>query len=80
MEVISRRERQSIIIGEHTQITVLKIYEDHVRLAISCPQQNPSFFEADVYVTEPENQTAQQNWWANTFRGIDRFSSLHRDS
>ena len=80
MEVISRRERQSIIIGEQTHVTVLKINADHVRLAISCPQHQPSFFEADVYVTESEEDVARQNWWMNTFRGLSRFNSLHRDS
>ncbi len=79
MEVISRRERQSITIGEQTHITVLKIYEDHVRLAISCPQHTPSFFEADVYVNDRDDQVTRQNWWTNTFRGVDRFSSLHRE-
>ena len=74
MEVISLRERQSIIIGEETHVTVLKIYEDHVRLAISSPKQQPSFWEADVYVSKSENGSAGQPWWMATFQGIKRFN------
>ena len=75
MEVISRRERQSIIIGEETHVTVLKIYDDHVRLAISSPQHQPSFWEADVYVKKSESDTSCQPWWMATFQGINRFNS-----
>ncbi len=80
MEVISRRERQSIIIGEQTHITVLKIYEDHVRLAISSLQHQPSFWEADVYLTKPEKHASNQPWWLASFRGINRFQSHRRDT
>ena len=73
MQVISRRVNESVCIGEKTHVTVLKIYEDHVRLAISSPAHVPSFWEQDVYVTQQE---AQPEWWKTTFRGKPRFEGL----
>lgn len=80
MEVISRRERQSIVIDEKIHVTVLKIYKDHVRLGISSPNRQPSFWEADVYVSNAEQNLSRPQWWQSTFRGVGRFDSLFRDS
>ena len=73
MQVISRRVNEGVIIGEKTHVTVLKIYEDHVRLAISSPQHVPSFWEQDVYVKQ---QDEKRQWWKTTFRGLPRFEGL----
>jgi carbon storage regulator CsrA len=77
MEVISRRVNETVVVGEETHITVLKIYDDHVRLAIRSPNQTPCFWEQDVYVNQPSGES-QSNWWLNSFRGQSRFDSLRK--
>jgi carbon storage regulator CsrA len=39
MNVISRRENESVVIGAEVVITVLEVANDHVRLAIKSPTE-----------------------------------------
>lgn len=52
MRIITRQVNQSLIIGDDIHVTVLDIYEDHVRLAISSPNDSPSYWEETLYWTE----------------------------
>lgn len=49
MKVVSRRENESLVIGEDIFVTVLEVHEDHVRLAISSPRSNPSYWEETLF-------------------------------
>jgi len=49
MQFISRRVNEGIIIGDDIHVTVLDIREDHVRLAISSPNDNPPYWEQTLY-------------------------------
>jgi len=50
MKVFSRRENEGLVIGEDITVTVLKIRNDHVRLAISCPRLTPSYWEETLFL------------------------------
>ncbi|MCH8829838.1 MAG: carbon storage regulator [Planctomycetes bacterium] len=63
MKVISRRANECVIIDEETQITVLAVYHDHVRLAISSPSHSPSFWEQDLYVNQSKLESPHPWWW-----------------
>ncbi len=43
MLVLSRKLKQSIVIGDDVEITVVEIRGDHVRIAISAPKRIPVF-------------------------------------
>ena len=51
MKVISRRENESLVIGEDISVTVLEVHADRVRLAISSPRSNPSYREETLFCT-----------------------------
>lgn len=43
MLVLSRKLKQSIVIGDDVEVTVVEIRGDHVRIAISAPKRIPVF-------------------------------------
>ncbi len=45
MHVISRREREGIVIDNNIIVTVLEIAEDSVRVAIESPSEVPTYRE-----------------------------------
>ncbi len=45
MHVISRREREGIVINNNIVVTVLEIEEDCVRIAIESPSEVPAYRE-----------------------------------
>ncbi|MFN0199454.1 MAG: carbon storage regulator [Planctomycetaceae bacterium] len=45
---------EGLIIGGNITVTVLEIEENHVRLAISDPQNDPPYWEQTVYCSEFE--------------------------
>jgi carbon storage regulator CsrA len=55
MHLISRRENEGVIIGDHIFVTVLEIREDHVRMSISSPDTHPSYREETLYLDRAEN-------------------------
>ena len=57
MHVISRIENEGLVIGENIFVTVLRVREDHVRLAISSPNHVPSYWEKNLY-WEPKEENA----------------------
>ena len=60
MRIITRQVNEGIVIGDDIHVTVLDIHEDHVRLAISRPDSNPSYWEETVYWNqEAEVETLQ---------------------
>lgn len=62
MRIFSRRENEGVVIGENIHVTVLDIYEDHVRLAISSPNDIPTYREETLYWEEaPERFELQLN-------------------
>jgi carbon storage regulator CsrA len=50
MKVFSRRENEGLVIGDDISVTVLRIWKDHVRLAISCPRMTPSYWEETLFL------------------------------
>lgn len=54
MQMISRQESEGLVIGEDIYVTVLDIQEDRVRLAISSPNDCPSYWEQTLYWEESE--------------------------
>ena len=53
--MISRRVNEGLVIGEEIHVTVLDICEDHVRLAISSPNDMPSYWEQTLYWEHEES-------------------------
>jgi len=50
MHIISRGANESILIGEHTVVKVLEVFEDHVKLSIETPGAQPAYWEKVVYL------------------------------
>lgn len=53
MRTFTRQVNQGLVIGENLHVTVLEIQEDSVRLAIECPDQDPSYWEEVLFVDNP---------------------------
>ena len=53
MRAFTRQVNQGLVIGENLHVTVLEIQEDFVRLAIECPDQDPSYWEEVLFVETP---------------------------
>jgi carbon storage regulator len=53
MHVISRRENEGIVIDNRIIVTILEVDEDHVRLSIESPNEEPNYRE-EVISLEPE--------------------------
>ena len=49
MQLITRRVNEGLVIGDDIHVTVLRIFEDHVRLGISSPNEVPSYWEQTLY-------------------------------
>ncbi len=63
MHILTRRVNEGVVIGESLHVTVLEVNEDHVRLAFSCPDSTPSYWEEILYVegsTADELELAEQ--------------------
>ncbi|WP_298860660.1 carbon storage regulator [uncultured Gimesia sp.] len=56
MHIISRGTNESILIGEHTVVKVLEVFEDHVKLSIETPGETPgaepAYWEKVVYLNQ----------------------------
>ena len=50
MQIISRRENESIVIGNDIVVTVLEFADDFVRLAIESPNEEPSYREEVIHL------------------------------
>ncbi len=62
MLTISRQVNEGLVIGDDIFVTVLDIHDDHVRLAISSPDDRPSYWEQTLYLEgaeEPHELLAQ---------------------
>jgi carbon storage regulator len=66
MQVISRRENESLVLGEDIFVTVLEVRTYHVRLAISSPRSTPSYWE-ETLSWMPEEQPAELQLTAARF-------------
>lgn len=65
MLILSRRIRESIIIGDHIELTVLKIDGSHVELGIKAPTTIP-VHRLEVYKgLKGNNMTAAKSKWAD---------------
>ena len=59
---LTRQVNEGLVIGEDIYVTVLDIRADHVRLAISSPNDQPSYWEATLYWEQAEaNRELQLN-------------------
>lgn len=62
MHVITRHIDEGLVVGDDVHVTVLDIAEDRVRLAVSCPHSQPSYWEETLYwqpETEPQELQLQ---------------------
>lgn len=50
MQVISRRVNEGLVIGEDIYVTVLEVQDHCVRLGISHPHSEPSYWEETLYL------------------------------
>jgi carbon storage regulator len=50
MQIISRRENESIVIDNRIIVTVLEFEDDFVRLAIETPHEDPSYREEVIHL------------------------------
>ena len=57
-QIISRQENEGLVIGDDICVTVLKIRESEVRLGISSPNDDPSYWEETLY-WEPAERTQE---------------------
>jgi len=53
MRTFTRQVNQGLVIGENLHVTVLEIQEHYVRLAVECPDQDPSYWEEVLFVESP---------------------------
>lgn len=60
MLVLSRQKDQTIMIGDHIEITVVDIRGDKVRLGISAPNQIPVHRKEVYEAIQRENREAAQ--------------------
>jgi carbon storage regulator CsrA len=60
MQFVTRRVNEGIIIGDDIHVTVLDIRDDHVRLAISSPNDFPPYWEETVYLEGAERSCELQ--------------------
>jgi len=49
MQIISRRMNEGLVINDDIEITVLGVYQDHVRLGCYSPRHKPNYWEQDLY-------------------------------
>lgn len=49
MLVFTRHVNEGLVIGDDIHVTVLDIHDNHVRLAISSPNDEPSYWEETLY-------------------------------
>ena len=54
MITIDRRENESFIIDNEIEVTVLEVCPDRIRLAISAPDDTPSYREETLYLNEAD--------------------------
>ena len=50
MQIISRRENESIVIDNRIIVTVLEFEDDFVRLAIETPHEEPPYREEVIHL------------------------------
>ncbi|MBT4866395.1 MAG: carbon storage regulator [Planctomycetaceae bacterium] len=55
---LTRQVNEGLVIGEDIHVTVLDIRADHVRLAISSPNDQPSYWEETLF-WEPAEATRE---------------------
>jgi carbon storage regulator CsrA len=60
MQMITRRVNEGLVIGNDIHVTVLDISRDNVRLAISSPNNTPSYWEQTLYWEDAEQETAEE--------------------
>ncbi|MEX0717120.1 MAG: carbon storage regulator [Planctomycetaceae bacterium] len=61
MQTMTRRVNEGLVIGDDIEVTVLEIHEDHVRLGILAPHEEPSYWEQILYVERSESER-QLEW------------------
>ena len=60
MQMITRRVNEGLVIDNEIHVTVLDICQDYVRLAISSPNDTPSYREETLYWEEAEEEPAPE--------------------
>ena len=60
MQVITRRVNEGLVIGNDIHVTVLDICPDRVRLAISAPHNNPSYWEQELVWNEAPEESPRE--------------------
>ena len=50
MRVVTCQEKDELVIGENIHVEVVEIFENRVRLGFSSPDQEPSYWEQELYL------------------------------
>ncbi len=58
MLVLTRRQDQSIMIGDDIEIKILEVHEGHVRLGVTAPREIPVHRQEVYIVIQEENVLA----------------------
>lgn len=62
MQMITRRVNEGLVIGNDIHVTVLDICKDRVRLAISSPSNNPSYWEQTLFCENAEAEFSEEDF------------------
>ena len=52
MHILTRQVNEGFVIGDRIHVTVLEIHDNHVRLAFSVPDEEPSYWEEILYLEQ----------------------------
>lgn len=54
MRVITCQEKDELVIGENIRVEIVEIFENRVLLGFSSPDQIPSYWEEELYLSGQE--------------------------
>lgn len=78
MLALSRKQNESIIIGDDIEITILDVRNDQVKIGISAPKE-VGIYRKEIYVQiQNENKKAVENAAADDLNALKDFFQLQR--
>ena len=56
MRVITCQEKENLVIGDNIHVEIVKISDDRVLLGFTSPDQDPSYWEQELFLANEELQ------------------------